>query len=53
MPVKALKRGPVYRIVEAATGRITRNKSGTSVDGGGHKTREKAMKQASAINRKG
>lgn len=51
MPVKAVKRGGKYRVIEADTGRIAKHKSGTPVDGGGHKTREKAERQSKAINR--
>lgn len=50
MPNKVVKKGDKYRVVEAATGKITKNKSGTAVDGGGHKSKEGAVKQAQAIN---
>lgn len=39
-----------FRIVEASTGKIAKNKGGTAIDGGGHATRESCMKQASAVN---
>lgn len=52
MPVKAVKMGNKYRVVEAKSGRIATNKAGTPVDGGGHKTKTKAQAQASAINTK-
>ena len=50
MPVKVVKRGNKYRVVES-NGRIVKNKSGTAVDGGGHRTRIAATRQARAINR--
>lgn len=50
MPVKVAKRGEKYRIVEASTGKLARTKKGAAVDGGGHKSKEKAQKQARAIN---
>lgn len=49
MPVKAVKRGNKYRVVEAKTGRIVK-RSGSAVDGGGHKSKAKAKAQARAIN---
>lgn len=50
MPAKAVKRGDKYRVVEASSGKITKNRSGTAVDGGGHRSREQAQRQARAIN---
>lgn len=50
MPVKATKRGNKYRVVEAKSGKIAKNKSGTAVDGGGHSSETKAKSQARAIN---
>lgn len=50
MPVKVMKQGKVYRIVEAESGKVVKNNAGTAVDGGGHKTKPKAVKQAAAIN---
>ena len=50
MPVKAVKRGSKFRVVETSTGRIAKNRSGTAVDGGGHASQGKASRQASAIN---
>ena len=50
MPVSALQRGNRVRVVETATGRIARNKSGTPVDGGGHSTKAEASRQVRAIN---
>lgn len=52
MPVRVRKDGRRYRVVEASTGRIARNASGSSADGGGHATRASAERQARAINAK-
>lgn len=38
-----------WRVVEK-NGRILKNKAGTAVDGGGYINKEKARKQAAAIN---
>lgn len=50
MPVTVRRRGGRYRVVEAATGRVARNRAGTAVDGGGFRSRGRAMAQARAIN---
>ena len=50
MPVKAVKRGSVWRIVEAATGKISKTPLGNPRDGGGHKSKSKAQAQARAMN---
>jgi len=50
MPVKVVKRKNKYRIIDVETGRLTRNRAGTPVDGGGHFSYEKAVRQARAIN---
>jgi len=50
MPVYTKKIKNKWRVVEGQNGRITTNKAGTAVDGGGHKTQQAAMKQAQAIN---
>ncbi len=50
MPAKVERRGNKYRVVEAETGRLVRNRRGTPVDGGGHATLKKAREQAAAIN---
>jgi hypothetical protein len=52
MPAKVVKRGRKYRVVEARTGKVVKNKAGTAVDGGGHRTRSRASAQARAINRR-
>ena len=49
MPVRVVKMGPRYRVVES-TGKIAKNKKGNTIDGGGHSTKEKAIKQSQAIN---
>ena len=50
MPVSVSKRSGKFRIVDPS-GKITKNKAGTAVDGGGHIDRQRAQKQAAAINR--
>lgn len=50
MPVKTVKKGSKFRVVESSTGKIVKNKKGTSIDGGGHSTRDKAVKQVQAVN---
>lgn len=50
MPVKVKKVGKKYRVVDADTGGITRNKGGTAADGGGHDNKDRAEAQARAIN---
>lgn len=50
MPVVARKRGAWWRVVEAETGRIAKNRNGTPVDGGGFSSKSAAEAQARAIN---
>lgn len=50
MPVRVAKRAGKFRVIEATTGRLATNKSGTAVDGGGHSSRARATKQIQAIN---
>lgn len=50
MPLKTVKRGDKYRVIETETGRIAKNAAGTSLDGGGHASENSAKKQASAVN---
>ena len=50
MPVIIRKRRGKFRVVEKLTGRISKTKNNNAVDGGGHKTRPKADRQARAIN---
>ena len=50
MPVKVRKRRGKYRVVEAGSGRIAKSSKGNAADGGGHATKEKASRQARAIN---
>lgn len=49
MPVKVVKKGDKFRVVESSTGNITK-RSGSAVDGGGHSSKAKAQSQARAIN---
>lgn len=49
MPVKAVKRGTVYRVVESRTGKISTTSKGNARDGGG-KSRAAAIAQVNAIN---
>lgn len=49
MPATVKKVGKKWRVVETS-GKLVRRK-GTPVDGGGHRTREAAQRQARAINR--
>lgn len=51
MPATVKKVGKKWRVVEAGNGRIVKNRAGTAADGGGHRTREEALRQARAINR--
>jgi len=50
MPVKVMKKRDKYRVVESATGKIVRNAAGTALDGGGHRTKIRAVAQVNAIN---
>lgn len=50
MPATVVKRGNKWRVIDANNGKITKNKSGTAVDGGGYSSKEKAQAQARAIN---
>ena len=50
MPAKAVRRGNKWRVVEPS-GRVVK-RSGSAVDGGGHKTKQAAQRQARAINSK-
>ena len=51
MPVTTRQRGGKWRVIEAASGRICKNKAGTPVDGGGFDSKEHAARQCRAINR--
>jgi hypothetical protein len=53
MPVTVAKIGDKYRVVEktAKGTRVTKTAAGSAADGGGHRTREAAERQARAINR--
>lgn len=48
MPVKVQKQKGRYRVVERDGSPAT--SGGKAIDGGGHKTREKAERQARAVN---
>ena len=50
MPVTVVKRRGKWRVVETRTGRLAKNRAGTPVDGGGHRSKAAAAKQARAIN---
>lgn len=50
MPVTTAKKGAKYRVVEADTGSIALNSSGTALDGGGHANQAQAAAQARAVN---
>jgi len=50
MPATVRFVGDKYRVVEASDGTIVKNDAGTAVDGGGHKTKAAAERQAKAIN---
>lgn len=49
MPATVAMKGGKWRVVEADSGRIVK-RNGTSVDGGGFDSKEKAQAQAKAIN---
>lgn len=49
MPTRVERRDGKFRVVDP-DGSVTENKAGTSVDGGGHATREEAEAQSRAIN---
>jgi len=49
MPVRVIKQGPKYRVIEP-NGKIAKNSKGSAMDGGGHSTRDAAIKQVQAIN---
>jgi len=50
MPVCVKKIKDKYRVVECSDNSIATNRSGTAIDGGGHKTRAAAIKQMRAVN---
>jgi hypothetical protein len=49
VPVTVKREGKKFRVVEASTGNIANNASGTPADGGGHTSKPQADKQARAI----
>jgi hypothetical protein len=50
MPVKVVKKDSKFRVVEARTGKVAKNAAGSPADGGGHRSRAKAVAQVQAIN---
>lgn len=50
MPVCVKKVKDKYRIVNCTSQQIETNKSGTPLDGGGHNSKDAAMRQMRAIN---
>ena len=52
MPVSVKRLRGKYRLVESS-GRIAKTHKGHARDGGGHATKQKAMRQQRAINRNG
>lgn len=50
MPVTTKRLGNRIRVVEAATGKIAKTSKGHARDGGGHRSKAKAQRQARAIN---
>lgn len=50
MPVTTRKRGNKHRVVKKNSGRIEKTKTGRPRDGGGHRSKAKARRQARAIN---
>lgn len=50
MPVKVIREGKRFRVVEARGGRVAKNAAGTAADGGGHASEAAAQAQARAIN---
>ena len=49
MPASVKRVGGKYRVVEPS-GKALKNKAGGAADGGGHKSKASATKQAQAIN---
>jgi hypothetical protein len=50
MPVQVKRLRGKFRIVEEGTNRLARSKNDKPMDGGGHKSRVKAHRQAAHIN---
>lgn len=50
MPVKVMRKGGKFRVVESESEKVARNAAGTPVDGTGHSSRAAAQRQATAIN---
>lgn len=50
MPVKVKKISGSFRVVESSTEKIVKNRAGTAVDGGGHRSQAAAVRQVNALN---
>ena len=50
MPLSIIKQGRKYRVVEDSTKSIAKTEKGSAIDGGGHKSKDAALKQIQAIN---
>ena len=50
MPNTVQKISGKFRVIDKTTGEVTKNASGTPVDGGGYTTKSHALAQATAIN---
>jgi len=50
MPVRVVKRGKKFRLIETDSGQIAKSKNKKPIDGGGHLTKDKAHRQARVIN---
>ena len=49
MPVRQVKQGRKFRVVESASGRIAK-RNGKAIDSGGHRTKKAAVAQVNAVN---
>ena len=50
MKVEVIQMGGLWRIVDEENGRVVVSRNGKPLDGGGHDSREKAIRQAGHIN---
>lgn len=50
MPVRTQRRGALWRVVEGEPSRIATNAQGSPLDGGGHRSRARALAQVRAVN---
>lgn len=51
-PPRVRKRDDKYRVIEGDSNKLCRNKKGTVMDGGGHKSKAEAERQAGYIGGK-